>query len=445
MKRAAALIKLGTQSNQRALMSVRHWPQPSNRYVARKNIQAASMNQSSQNLQIQKGPKVLAISRTVGSRSYEFSVGLECEALRRGLSSAAVQPVMKLYGDEMLLRSLIALLARPNHGRHIVLCPSRGRAHGKLINYKEFNVQQAYAQRSFFVFVVEPSEREAYQTAVAKHGGDALVLTLPEDGRRVGFARFCIGTLAHGCCCWLDGSFLHLKAPRYFTIDDNVTSVQIYEDDGFSKVASSRFSDAMNEMALLSDIEKFALVGVASAGKESSTFEPAKDNLCLVNSLNLYKFLYVNTAQTNGIVWQPWLRFAEDIVFFQTIASTGAKLLKLRYIHINSAHLKQGGCDVERSFAAAPRLTEDIPYVQGLLRRDEAQFLKQAECWLEQWNGCRSTEQPVRNCQQTVYCTCLACVRSGRRPPSRVRCVGLLSRVLVMDMWQAQGAVCYRC
>ena len=139
-----------------------------------------------------------------------------------------------------------------------------------------------------------------------------LLLELPEPGRRVGFARFCILEFCRGARL-LSSIFPEVPAnrvcrvPRLWMVDDNVRSVKQWqsdmpvEDTNTSNDIKISFYHAMNAVAQLRDAKKFAAIGFDASGKSQTQGGRARseDDMWSLDSRaqSMFKFVRLELAQ----------------------------------------------------------------------------------------------------------------------------------------------------
>ena len=259
------------------------------------------------------------------------------------------------------LRAVCREPRRAGKDRHVVFCPTRGRAApGKLLDFRGFAEESAADAATLFCYVVDPAEADAYRDVVG-FGDDPrttpLLFALPEAGRRVGFARFCVLEFCRGAVLLSRAPGVAHRAPccvpRCWMVDDNVRSVKQWGPSGLQAddVAAS-FLDVLRTVGRLKVARDYAAVGIASSGK--GTVSRGERFAVDAKATSIFKFCRFELAQCAGLSFEPRLRWAEDIAFSQAALASGKKLLKVNSCVFWQGRLRDGGCGAERALAARP-------------------------------------------------------------------------------------------
>jgi hypothetical protein len=210
---------------------------------------------------------------------------------QRGCSTG-VLPIVRVTGSARLVTAFVQAVAdlgtfdargdgRDVAVRHVVFCPTRGRAgtESAITDFRAFNTQHELDLASFFLYVTSPEETAAYRDKVGHIGSDALkaplLFQLPEPERRIGFARFCVLEFCRGAT--LLSSVIPdipvqqaCTVPRFWMVDDKVRSIKVWGEGEGEDDDPISFTVAMHTVAELPDAEKFAAIGFAAAGKAQS-------------------------------------------------------------------------------------------------------------------------------------------------------------------------------
>ena len=262
-----------------------------------------------------------------------------------------------------------------------------GRAEpGKLLDFRGF-AEDSGESATLFCYVVDPAEADAYRDVVG-FGDDPrttpLLFALPEAGRRVGFARYCVLEFCRGAVLLSRAPGVAHRAPccvpRCWMVDDNVRSVKQWGPSGLQAddVAAS-FLDVLRTVGRLKVARDYAAVGIASSGK--GTVSRGERFAVDAKASSIFKFCRFELAQCAGLSFEPRLRWAEDIAFSQAALASGKKLLKVNSCVFWQGRLRDGGCGAERALAARPGgapLLEDGEHAKTAT-------VRLLEAWIAAW------------------------------------------------------------
>ena len=371
---------------------IRRMPAPSRRYFPRDGSDDDATAVAADGATL--GPKPLADGSTVVD--YAFLV----PTLGPGLSRDT-PAVVNVSGGRAQVESFARYVANRDAGkdRHVVFCPTRGRAEpGKLLDFRGFAEESAADAATLFCYVVDPAEADAYRDVVG-FGDDPrttpLLFALPEAGRRVGFARFCILEFCRGAVLLSRAPGVAHRAPccvpRCWMVDDNVRSVKQWGPSGrkADDVAAS-FLDVLRTVGRLKVARDYAAVGIASSGK--GTVSRGERFAVDAKATSIFKFCRFELAQCAGLSFEPRLRWAEDIAFSQAALASGKKLLKVNSCVFWQGRLRDGGCGAERALAARPGgapLLEDGEH-------NKSATVRLLEAWIAAWRRAPPGREKLR-------------------------------------------------
>lgn len=186
------------------------------------------------------------------------------------------------------------------------------------------------------VVVVNPEDEDEYR----RHWPSALILSLPEEHRPVGYARFMVKRA------------LEWRSPFFWVCDDNVSAFIRIEVgvDGRARryTEGALFREALMHIQRHESISAIALAGFL----RSNGTEVSKRHSELRGSIKIYKVLLHNSRQCAGVEYVPALTKFEDVAFPRELLLRGRTTLKVQSYAYRAVNTKAGGCDASRASAS---------------------------------------------------------------------------------------------
>ena len=210
------------------------------------------------------------------------------------------------------------------------------------------------------VIVITPEELGQYRGVLSAE--NSLILVLPQPGRAVGYARWCVQKLCSQT----------LRIPFYWSCDDNVVvilkmlgggngsnSKKSYEHH--DKIAvNPGFLECFMSIQSIPNLERYGLIGLL---RDRGTAKKCLYNL-KVNVMSIYKCLLINAAglEREGVEYNKYLKKWEDVSLnYRILEKKSLKTLKVAKFTYWAFASSSGGCSDERSVRSrVVRTIEDV-------------------------------------------------------------------------------------
>ena len=219
------------------------------------------------------------------------------------------------------------------------------------------------------VAVVSPEEEAEYR----RSWPGALLLSLPEPGRSVGYAR----NVIKRALAW--------RAPFFWMCDDNLAAFMKIERDSDGNTHRVRdgpvFREAFMAVQRHKDISKIALGGFL----RSNGTETTKTYKEVFGNIKIYKVCLLNGLQCEGIEYMPALANFEDIAFNRALLLRGRRTLKLQSYAYRVIMTNRGGCAAQRGVDADKPLVHSS-YSEAELSAADRETVAQLQEWVAKDN-----------------------------------------------------------